>query len=105
MNHARVVAGQAMRFRIASLGGKDQIAASSLDLDEMAAQALAAAEPAVDAALHEIATTWIRAGLDPDALGQTWMGADAEMLFKKRPDLLDAVDEMIRIGTRTAVAA
>ena len=69
----------------------------------MAAAAVTAASPEVDQALRVVATAWMQAGFDPEALARPWRGEQSEF-FKSRPELIDAIDVIVR-GASGATAA
>ncbi|MEZ5168771.1 MAG: hypothetical protein R2695_20660 [Acidimicrobiales bacterium] len=102
MNHARITA-EALRFRL-NLVRRPLIDQAEWDLDLMASRSVAAGEPQVDSAIRRIATAWTRAGLDPGRLCTPWTGADVERLFAARPDLVDALDDIVRVATRSLAA-
>jgi hypothetical protein len=53
-------------------------------------------DPTIDAAIRRIGTAWIRGGLDPEALVDTWSGPLVDRIFAEDPTLLDAIDDIIR---------
>jgi len=75
-----------------------------VELELMAADTVAAAEPSVDGAIRRIATAWIDAGIDPDLLGQPWHRPEVNMLFRANPCLIDALDDIVRVATRSMAA-
>lgn len=77
----------------------------SLDVEAMAVATVTAGEPEVDGALRRIATEWARAGLRPDDLCRPWRDPAVGTLFAERPDLVDALDEIMRAATRATLAA
>ncbi|MCY4664521.1 MAG: hypothetical protein OXC00_07650 [Acidimicrobiaceae bacterium] len=101
MNHSRIAA-EAIRFRISTIR-RPLVSSETVDVDAMAAAAVTAATPEVDQALRIVATEWQRAGFEPEALVQPWTGEQAEY-FKNRPDLIDAIDVIVR-GANGATAA
>ena len=102
MNHARIAA-EALRYRLSSVRGP-LIADSDLDLDRMAGATIAAGDPIVDGAIRRIASAWARAGLDPEHLCQPWDCPAARTLFTEQPDLVDALDDILRAATRAQAA-
>ncbi len=97
MNHARIAA-EALRYRLDLLDIPPDSRAE-FDLDAMAGATLAAADPTVDGALRRIATAWIRAGLDPERLCERWACPEARALFEANPELIDALDDIVRFAT------
>ena len=77
MNHARIAA-EAIRFRISTIR-RPLVSSETLDVDAMAAAAVTAASPEVDMALRVVATAWMQAGFDPEALVRPWTGEQAEL--------------------------
>lgn len=102
MNHTRIAA-EALRYRLA-LVRRPLVDDSEWDLEQMASQSVTAADPRVDSAIRRLATAWVRAGLHPDALCETWRGDAVDDLFRRRPDLVDALDDIVRVATRSLVA-
>ena len=101
MNHTRIAA-EAIRFRISTIR-RPLMSSETINVDAMAAAALAAASPEVDSALRVLATAWQRAGFDPEELAQPWRGKQAEY-FRSRPELIDLIDVIVR-GASGATAA
>lgn len=101
MNHTRIAA-EAIRFRISTIR-RPLVTSETVDIDAMAVAAVTAASPEVDSALRVIATTWRRAGFDPDELIQPWTGEQAEY-FRSRPELIDLIDVIVR-GAAGSIAA
>lgn len=102
MNHAQIAA-EALRFRLAMVR-RPVMDDLEWDLDAMAAASVTAAEPEVDGAIRQIATAWIRSGFDPNDLTKPWIGSRIERLFSQRPDLIDALDAIVRAATRVQAA-
>ena len=102
MNHARIAA-EAIRFRISTIR-RPLVSSETLDVDAMAAAAVTAASPEVDMALRMVATAWMQAGFDAEALVRPWTGEQAE-LFRSRPDLIDAIDVIVRGANGSTAAA
>ena len=102
MNHARIAA-EAIRFRISTIR-RPLVSSETIDVDAMAAAAVTAASPEVDAALRIIATAWQRAGFEPEELIQPWRGEQAEY-FRSRPDLIDSIDVIVRGASGSTAAA
>ena len=102
MNHTRIAA-EALRYRF-KLVRVPIVDDSDIDLELIAGATVAAADPAVDSALRRIATAWVRAGIDPERLCQSWDCPETEALFAERPDLVDALDDIVRVATHTHAA-
>ncbi len=102
MNHAKIAA-EALRYRLNLVRGS-LVSIDELDLEQMASVTIAAAEPAVDGAIRRIATAWTRAGLPADALCRPWECPEARALFNANPDLVDALDDIMRVATRSQAA-
>ena len=101
MNHTRIAA-EAIRFRISTIR-RPLVNGERVDVDAMAAAAVTAASPEVDQALRMVATAWMQAGFDPEAIVRPWTG-EAAGYFKSRPDLIDTIDVIVR-GANGATAA
>jgi len=102
MNHTRIAA-QAIRYRL------DLVRNSMLDPDPdeielMAGATVAAAEPSVDSAIRRIATAWLEAGIEPELLCQRWRRPAVDRLFHANPCLIDALDDIMRVATRSMAA-
>lgn len=80
------------------------VSIDDLDLHAMAGATVAAAEPAVDGAIRRIATAWVRAGLSAEGLCRRWECPEARALFDANPDLIDALDDIMRVATRSHAA-
>ena len=102
MNHA-LIAAEAIRFRISTIR-RPLVSSETVDVDAMATAAITAASPEVDAALRVVATTWLQAGFEPEALVRPWTGEQAEY-FRSRPDLIDAIDVIVRGASGSTAAA
>lgn len=102
MNHTRIAA-EAIRFRISTIR-RPLVSSEALDVDSMAAAAITAAAPEVDRALRQVATAWIQAGFEPEGLARPWMGEPAEH-FRSRPELIDAIDVIVRGANGASAAA
>jgi len=100
VNHARIAA-EALRYRLELLEVPPR-ARAEYDLDAMAGATVAAADPTVDGALRRIATAWTRAGLDPERLCERWACPETRALFEAKPDLIDALDDILRFATHAA---
>lgn len=102
MNHTRIAA-EALRYRL-NLVRRPLVDDTEWDLEQMASQSVTAADPQVDAAIRRIATAWVRAGLRPESLCEPWTGHDVDTLFQGRPELVDALDDIVRVATRSLAA-
>lgn len=83
-----------MRFRLETLR-PSLVDAERFDLDRAAEVAVSSADPVIDTALRRIGSAWLAAGLDRNALTRPWAGRAVDDLFRQRPDLLDAVDDIV----------
>jgi len=102
VNHTRITA-EALRYRLNLVRGP-LIDDGDWDLDRMANQSVTAADPTVDGAIRRIATAWTRAGLDPHELCRPWSGPAVDRLFTENPELVDALDDIVRVATRSLAA-
>jgi len=102
LNHTRIAA-EALRYRF-NLVRVPLVGDSEVDIELMAGATVAAADPTVDSALRRIATAWVRAGIEPERLCQPWDCPEARALFAGRPDLIDALDDIVRVATHTQAA-
>lgn len=102
MNHSRIAA-EALRYRL-NLVRVPLVAHGDHELEAMANRCVTAADPAVDSAIRRIATAWTRAGLDAAALGRRWDDPRIDRLFHDRPELVDALDDLVRTASRASAA-
>ena len=102
MNHTRIAA-EAIRYRLDLVRGS-LVTSSDWDIESMAGATVAAADPSADSAIRRIATAWVRSGLPADALCRPWACPEARALFADNPDLVDALDDIVRVATRSAAA-
>jgi len=102
VNHA-TIAAEALRYRLKLVRGP-LVSIDEFDLEHMAGKTIAAAEPAVDGAIRRIATAWTRAGLSAEGLCRPWEGPEAHALFSTNPELIDALDDIMRVATRSQAA-
>ena len=102
MNHARITA-EAIRYRLDLVRGP-LVTVTDWDIETMAGATVAAADPDVDSAIRRIATAWIRAGLPAEGLGKPWACPEARALFEANPHLVDALDDIVRVATRSQAA-
>ena len=93
MNHARI-AQQALHYRNAMVA--DSFTAGRFDAAAVATIAVECGDPTIDSAIRRIGTAWIRGGLDPEMLTDTWSGPLVDRIFTQDPTLLDAIDDIIR---------
>lgn len=91
MNH-RAIAAEALRYRLRMI---DPAGADRFDVDAAAADALGCADPEIDRAIRSIGTTWLRAGLEPDAIAGPWPDDDVDRLVERRPELIDDLDTIV----------
>lgn len=102
MNHTRIAA-EALRYRL-NLVRRPLVDDTEWDLDQMASQSVTAADPRVDSAIRRVATAWTRAGLRPESLCEPWAGDEVDALFQGCPELVDALDDIVRVATRSFAA-
>ncbi len=102
MNHTRIAA-EAIRDRLDLVRGP-LVTSAEWDIESMAGATVAAAEPSVDSAIRRIASAWIRAGLPAAALCRPWACPEARALFTANPALVDALDDIVRVATRSQAA-
>lgn len=102
MNHQRIAA-EALRYRL-NLVRRPLIGDDDWDLENMASQSVTAADPRVDSAIRRVATAWVRRGLPAEALCEPWVGPDVDELFCAHPELVDALDDIVRVATRSIAA-
>jgi hypothetical protein len=102
VNHAKI-ATQALRYRFNAVRGS-LAHPSDWELENMANFSVSAAEPAVDAAIRQLATEWVRFGLDTEDLIEPWDHYRIDQLFQEHPDLIDALDDIVRVATRPQAA-
>jgi hypothetical protein len=102
VNHTRITA-EALRYRLNLVRGP-LVGDRDWDLDRMADQSVTAADPTVDSAIRRIATAWVRAGLEPRELCTPWNGPAVDRLFAENPELVDALDDIVRVATRSLAA-
>ncbi len=93
MNHARI-AQQALHYRNAMVA--DSFTAGRFDPAAVATVAVECGDPIIDSAIRRIGTAWIRGGLQPEQLIETWSGPLVDQIFADDPTLLDAIDDIIR---------
>lgn len=93
MNHARI-AQQALHYRNAMV--VDSYTAGRFDPAALATIAVECGDPTIDSAIRRIGTAWIRGGLEPEKLVETWSGPLVDRIFAEDPTLLDAIDDIIR---------
>ena len=102
MIHAEITA-EALRYRLATVRGL-VVDHRAWDLDALAASIVTSAELEVDSAIRRIATAWVQSGFDPDDLTRPWTDPRIEQLFSEQPDLVDALDDIVRVATRVHAA-
>ncbi|MFQ5557256.1 MAG: hypothetical protein ACE5GB_07085 [Acidimicrobiales bacterium] len=102
MNHTRIAA-EAIRFRLSTVR-RPLADGTAWNVDQMAASTVAAGEPAVDSAIRRIATAWVGAGFSAHDLTRPWTDPRVIRLFTDQPDLVDALDDIVLVATRSAAA-
>lgn len=102
MNHTRIAA-EALRYRLNLVRGP-LVGDRDCDIEQMADHSVTAADPTVDSAIRQIATAWTRAGLEATRLAEPWTAPEVDRLFASRPDLVDALDDIVRVATRSVAA-
>ena len=103
MNHA-MIAAEALRYRM-KLVQSPLVQDDKWNIEELAVASVTAADPQVDGAIRRIAESWIKAGLEPTHLCVPWSGPKVEELFESRPDLIDALDDILSGANRARRAA
>lgn len=98
-----MIAAEAIRYRLHLVRGP-LVSTTDWDIEAMAGATVAAAEPAVDGAIRRIATAWVRAGLPAEGLCRPWECPEARTLFHDNPELIDALDDIVRVATRSLAA-
>lgn len=102
MNHTRIAA-QAIRYRL-DLVRNPMLNPDAAEIEQMAGATVESAEPSVDSAIRRIATAWIDAGIEPELLCQPWNRPSVDHLFHVHPCLIDALDDIVRVATRSMAA-
>lgn len=74
----------------------DSFTAGRFDPAATASIAVECGDPTIDSAIRRIGTAWIRGGLQPEDLVETWSGPLVDRIFAEDPTLLDAIDDIIR---------
>lgn len=74
----------------------DSFTAGRFDPVAAATIAVECGDPTIDSAIRRIGTAWIRGGLQPEQLVETWSGPLVDHIFSEDPTLLDAIDDIIR---------
>ncbi|MDH3707572.1 MAG: hypothetical protein OES57_16005 [Acidimicrobiia bacterium] len=92
MHHGQLTI-EALRFRLDTL---PPVAPGRFDVEHAADVAVSSGDPVIDRALRTIGDAWIDAGLPADQLTGTWDRPAVRELFDRRPDLVDALDDIIR---------
>ena len=98
-----MIAAEAIRYRL-DLVRRPLVSITDWDIETMAGATVAAGEPAVDGAIRRIATAWARAGLPAERLCMPWQCPEAQALFHDNPELIDALDDILRVATRSQAA-
>ena len=102
MNHAHITA-EAIRFRLSTIR-RPVVRIRTVDIGRMADAALNSGTPEVAAALRRIAAAWRQAGMEIEEMAQPWT-AEAMDIFKSRPDLVDALDDILLSATHYSARA
>ncbi len=102
MNHTRIAA-EAIHYRL-DLVRDPLIHLTDNDVERMANATVTAADPVVDSAIRHIAEAWISAGIQPELLCHQWNFPAVRDLFDSNPTLVDALDDIIRVATRSMAA-
>ena len=102
MNHT-FIAAEALRYRLNRVR-RPLVSHDDWDLERMAGATVAAADPVVDGAIRRIAEAWVAAGLDPLRLVVPWDDPAIDRMFSERPELVDALDDIVRVATRRLAA-
>ena len=103
MNHA-MIAAEALRYRL-KLVKAPLVQDDKWNVEELAIASVTAADPQVDGAIRRIAESWTKAGLEPAELCVPWSGPMVNELFENRPDLIDALDDILSGANRARRAA
>ncbi|RMH66761.1 MAG: hypothetical protein D6683_18345 [Actinomyces sp.] len=101
MNHLEITR-QALIFRFRMLHGDDPPPA--VHIDSLAAAAIAARDHRVVTAIRRLADAWTDWGLAPDALVRPWPAPELVARLATRPDLVDALDDLVGAATRARAA-
>ncbi len=102
MNHTRIAA-EAIQYRL-DLVREPLIRLTDSEIERMANATIAAADPTVDSAIRHIAEAWIEAGIHPEMLCHVWDSPAVRHLFDTNPRLIDALDDIVRVATRSMAA-
>jgi len=103
MNHAKIAA-EALRFRMSTLQ-HTLVDADRFDVDAAATIAVTCGDPTIDGAMRRLGTAWVRAGLEPERMGQPWSEEDGRRLLARGgTDVIDALDDIVRGVARQAAA-
>jgi hypothetical protein len=89
MHHGQLTL-EALRFRLDTLQPENP---GRFDIEQAADVAVASGDPVIDRALRIIGEAWLDAGLPSDRPG---LDPSVRELFDRRPDLVDALDDIIR---------
>jgi len=100
MNHGQLTT-EALRFRLDTLQ-TTLVDPARFDVERAADVAVSSGDPVIDRALRTIGSAWIEAGLPAENMTLPWKGPAVRDLFGRRPDLLDALDDIVRQVCRRA---
>lgn len=101
MNHLEITR-QALIFRFRMLHGDDP--PPGAHIDALAAAAIAARDHQVVTAIRRLADAWTDWGLPPDALVRPWPTSELVPRLTARPDLVDALDDLVGAASRARAA-
>ncbi len=102
MNHTRIAA-EAIRFRISTIR-RPLVSNETVDVETMGINAVLSPDPRVAQALRVLAAAWSQAGFDPEDMVKPWKDEHVEH-FKGRPELIDAIDVIVRAASGATAAA
>jgi len=102
VNHERI-ATQALRYRFSAVRGP-LAHPSELELEAMARISVTAAEPSVDGAIRRLASCWCEFGIPLEDLTEPWTSYRVTQLFEEYPELIDALDDIVRVAVRPHAA-
>lgn len=100
MNHGQL-AREALRYRMHTVRPA-LVDPTRFDLDRAAEVAVASGDPIIDRALRTIGSALLEAGLGRDDLTHPWHDPAVHELFLRRPELVDALDDIVDRVVRLA---
>ncbi len=98
-----LVAVQAIRFRISTIR-RPLLSDETVNVETLANNAVLSPDPRVAQALRMLAAAWNQAAFDPEDMIKPWKAEHVEH-FKGRPELIDAIDVIIRAASAASAAA